>query len=474
MVSRNSRRPNRMRYRLGVTILEVMFAIFVAIVGLLGIASLIPLASRNASDSNAFNVALTQGKVWANDFFARRFAEPESYTNNSSGYNWQWLNDADNTPGFFPVGYFNFQKSYPIGGAAVTFSSTNTSSSDAARLWGHQAVCLDPLFMSSSDVGQMIGSGVLRTAAYRPAVFPYYEDNYNPLTDAFSPTSLWTDQPRMVRVTLGLDDDTSATSLRMTNKLVNEIFVSKDDILGFQNKGDKTQPTQRVFNADGPLGAQYSPVGKTSNNGDFSWMATIVPEEQRPSSFTPFTSASPSVAIPSRNYTVTVMVYRKRDRAFNVVGQPPGVAELKPGGERLVWVYPLSGNFIGGNGGRVRLVTDANSSSKVHVGDWILLGKHYLIDPTAPAHRYGRFHWYRIVALDSDPRLDIVDNVVPTGTDPYGNQGMPVWSRDVVLEGADWDFTPGITSGGVTYPTPTTGTLMSHVVTVIEANVTVE
>ena len=53
------REPNASAWRLikqngrsGVTILEVLFAIGIAIIGLLGIASILPLAGRQASDSN--------------------------------------------------------------------------------------------------------------------------------------------------------------------------------------------------------------------------------------------------------------------------------------------------------------------------------------------------------------------------------------------------------------------------------------
>lgn len=468
------------RSRRGATIIEVMFAIFVAIVGLMGIASLLPLASRNASDSNAFNIALTQGKAWVGDFYARRFIEPQSYTRNNTGFNWQWYNDFDNSgAGFYGVGFVNFARVYddPPLTSSITFSPTNSgvTSASVSRLWCHQAVCLDPVFMSSGDVSRMIASGAPRAAAYRPSLFPYYDDGHNPLTDAFGPTLAWHDQPRMIRVTLGLDDDTSATSLRIANKLVNEIFASRDDITGSPNQDDSTDPTRRFFKADG-----FGTIGKGTNTGDYTWMATIVPEELRPSNFIDSTSANASVNAPTRDYTVTVMVYRKRDKTFLVSNQAPGATENKPGGERLVWVYPLSGNFIGGNGGRVRLVSDANSENSVHVGDWIMLGKHYLIDPTAVTHRYSRFHWYRVVAVDSAERIDLLEGspadparppIVPTATDPYGNAGtQPVWARDVVLEGPDWDFTDNI--GGI--PTPTTGTLMENVVTVLESKVTIE
>ncbi len=84
-----------------------------------------------------------------------------------------------------------------------------------------------------------------------------------------------------------------------------------------------------------------------------------------------------------------------------------GSTEDKPKGERVVRVYPISGNFVGGAGGRVRLVGNGNTSSLVQVGDWIMLARHYVQDGTTPPSNnpppfnsprlYPFFRWYRIM-----------------------------------------------------------------------------
>jgi len=136
-----------------------------------------------------------------------------------------------------------------------------------------------------------------------------------------------------------------------------------------------------------------------------------------------------------------------------------------------VWVVPLSGNFSNGNGGRVRLIANAATKDAVHIGDWIMLGKHYLINPALPAQRYSYFRWYRIVAVDQEKRVDRLSNISPLGTDPYGNAaGQTVWSRDVVLEGPDFDLS-SLVGGQIA---PTTGTLVEGVVTVLERRLTIQ
>ena len=107
----------------------------------------------------------------------------------------------------------------------------------------------------------------------------------------------------------------------------------------------------------------------------------------------------------------------------------PGSVENKPNGERLVWVYPLTGDFIGGNGGRVRLISNAAVKDSLSIGDWIMLGKHYAVDPGNPLNRFAYFRWHRIVAVDTESqqgRLDVDrdgDGVGEIVDAPY----RPVW-----------------------------------------------
>ena len=452
--------------RRGTTILEVLFAIFVVIVGLLGIASIIPLAARNANESNEHNNVQSLGPRWLQGFTARGLNVSNSYEDKGQGYNWLWLQDYGNTQGFrqYRKSYVGAAESGVIGLAGTLNSSPTGSAVTASqiqRIWGYQSVCIDPTFFTEPDVRQRILGGASRVGGYRAAVFPYFEDGFNPVTDPAAPANAWPDQPRMVRVTL------SGTGGQVSRKLVDEIFSSADDLamstfVQDANTGervvDDTLPAMRLFQVLAASGAQ-----KAIANPEYSWLITASPEEPTGLPTTP-----DEVNATSRYYTVTLVVMHRRDRQF--IAPPPatlqaGSTEDKPAGERLVWVYPLSGNFTNGNGGRVRLIANAATDDSVHIGDWIMLGKQFLVNPALTAQQYSFFRWYRVVAVDQESQVDLLANRSPVGTDPFGNAAnQPVWSRDVVLEGPDFNFaTP---TGSVV--TPTTGTLLQGVVSVLE------
>ncbi|MCR9292220.1 MAG: hypothetical protein NXI32_05840, partial [bacterium] len=346
--------------RAGATVLEVMFAIFVVIVGLMGIASLIPLAARNAEQSNAYNQSLAQGQIWLNDFLARGLNRPNSFTRRGSGFNWQWYNDTAFTTGNnvpVPIGFYNFSKrgiqntpGNVIPNSFLTPTNSAVTSLAGARIWAQQSVCIDPVFMSDPDVIRSFNTGAARYNGYRASVFPYYEDGHNPIEDGFAPaTNAWPDQPRMLRVTLG------GNAGQIPNKLVKDLFVSRDDVATFISDDDKTIPASRLF-SQGAV--------KSLTTGDYTWMATLTPEPV----------PTPSLTDTTTDYVLSLVILQRRDRQYLAPGTspPPGQAESKPQGERLVWVQPLSGDFRGGNGGRVRLLSNQYVEDRVHVGDWIL------------------------------------------------------------------------------------------------------
>ncbi|MFN3190239.1 MAG: hypothetical protein ACE361_06910 [Aureliella sp.] len=445
----------RLSARRAATIIEVLFSIFVVVVGLMGIASLFPLAARNAAESNASNNALTQGRIWLNDFLARGFNDHNGNTEKGTGYNWLWRNDDPNLA-TSPLAAYS--KLGPTGTGTPTPINSNPNYTNpngvGVRTWQQQSVCIDPMFMSDPDVVVGFNTGTGRTAGFRPAVFPYYEDGMNPTEDAAGPAiNPWHAQPRMLRLSLG------GGAGQIPRKLVNDLFVSRDDLATQLSDNDDTIPTTRVFSSGG---------SKSLTTGDYSWMATLSPE---------FTS-SPLAATDA--YVLSLVIMQRRDRQFigSTLNPVPGVEDSKPNGERLLWVMPLSGDFVGGTGGRVRLISNKHVEHRLHVGDWIMLGKHYAA--TSVTQRFSVFRWFRIVATDAERRLDLLQNVVPTnplwvGTDPYGNSaGQEVWTRDVVLEGPDWSFAGVTNVGGTAIMTPTTGTLVDNVVTVIERTINVD
>lgn len=448
--SESMRPVTPIRFRRAATILEVLFAIFVVIVGLMGIASLLPLAGRNAQESNDATNALAQGRIWENEFLARGLNNPTQNADEAVGFNWLYRMDG---PG---AGFTLFNKNattVPTNGSEGGHTSLSRN-----RIWQQMSVCIDPLFMADPVVDDGFTSGAARAGAYRAAVFPYYEHGYNPTEDAALPSGInpWSDQPRMLRVTLGGGGIVPGSGSAIPQAMARELFQSTDGLSMIADDSDKTIPAARSFSRAEGLAGTVGPH-KENLDGDYSWLATLSPEFD----------GSPATA--TDDYVLSIVIMRKRDLTFTSAATPPAVgsATSKPQGERLVWVYPLSGDFVGGNSGRVRLVGNSAMNDQVQIGDWIMLGKHFAVGGGAG---FSVFRWFRIIQAEAESQRGQLSSLVPPGTDPFGNsQTEEVWTRDVVLEGPDWSFA---NFAGI--PTPTTGTLMSNVVTVIERNVHVD
>ena len=468
--------------RHGISVIEVLFAMGVAVIGLLGIASLIPLAGKNAADSMQMSEAQALSMDWYSEFSARGMNVSDS-----------WIMYRDYTT---PPGRQNFNKQLA---ATLPLRGCNPGSpSGMLRELGRESVCLDPYFFVHQTVESPVtsswSSNVSGTYSnwYRPSVFPYYQDTYNPLVDAaytraaVSGTA-WDAQPRMVRVSVPGD-----TGLPLSIRSLEQRFLSTDDLaitldvpaLGIDDK-DKTVPPMRV----GMGNAKFAATNR------YSWLATMSPAEPIPALSTESTIF----------YTVSLAVVHNRemniyDPAITATRtgamDPPRVSE-KPQGERVMWVEPISGDFVGGNGGRVRLIGNDGTDDNITAGDWVMLGRTYAavqVQASPVAIRpFTAFRWYRIISVEqsAEPTL-LATPPLPlqlgslaqvtnsgTATDPFGNNitSNQVWGREVVLEGPDWIFSGSpitiVGGGGSTLVTPTTATLVKGVRTVIERVITV-
>ena len=450
--------------RAAITVIEVLFAMLVAVVGLLGIASVLPLAARNAKESSGYNFVHTAGSSWYQEFATRGM-------NDYGG--WRALRDFDvagAVHGFAPMQHdptASFAGPAPIsfdapGFAPFSATPTHSTVTSAAvnRVWVNQSICIDPYFYTdpivAQDITAAIGGGLPFAAnreAYRPAVFPYYQDGHNPVTDPFAPANPWPDQPRMLRVTLDAPMSGLPPRLRQVNReFAQMIFTSNDDFSAFVDEKQNEIPAVRLFTSTGTTVPSFA---KAISDRKYSWIATLSPRD------------TTSLTAVQKDYTLSLAIFNGRDLSWvNSSDVAPGSVENKPSGERLTWVVPLSGAFIGGNGGRVRLISTGSSDDRLTIGDWIMLGRHEWL-PAAPLNRASVFGWYRIVAMDAESRrgpLNVVNAPMPG--DPYDAAGAAdVWARDVVLEGPDWQFASG--SIAVNFG-PTTGTLMKNVITVID------
>lgn len=450
----------------------------VAVIGLLGIASLIPLSSKNAADSMYMSEAQALSTDWYSEFNPRGL--------NVSG-NWIMYRD------FSTPARQNFDKQL---GSTLSSRGCTPAPTYLLRELGRESICLDPYFLAHSSFSNT------QSNWYRPAVFPYYQDTYNPLIDSAYPvasvgSSFWEAQPRMVRVTVPGDSGgpLSMRSLERTFLSTDDLTITRDvPALNVDDK-DETVPPMRY----GLSNARFA------STNHYSWFATMSPAEPIPALSTESTIF----------YTVSLVVVHDRDlQVFDPavtamrtgINDPPRVDD-KPKGERLLWVEPISGDFVGGNGGRVRLIGNDGTDSDVKSGDWVMLSRTYaasLVSASPITVRpFTVFRWYRIISVEQEQtptllstpplpyQLGTLTQVTNSATvgDPYNiaSSSLPnqVWGREVVLEGPDWSFGPGINpispivsvsgagSGGLNIVTPTTATLVKGVKTVIERVMTI-
>lgn len=452
---RGLRNTNAWRRR-GVTVIEVLFAMAIALVGLTGIASLLLLGGKQASDSNQAAEAQAFAQDWYGEFSARGLNDSAK---------WAWWDDTNK-----PIGLKWFDKQLAVG-----FPSKG-SSTLFQREPGRESICLDPTFFAGRDLNNTLTP----SNWYRPAVFPYYQDRYNPLVDPANSSVIsglqWPDQPRMLRVTWGAVTSGSSFPTAFSSRILEQIFASQDDLTVLRNAEDGSMPPSRGAFFYSSASTTPLPVGRFAAESQYSWFATLTPNEPRFSETTT-----------TELYTLSLVVVKKRDRAiYDPASSTPrasGTAATPsnaPQGERLALVIPQSGDFIGGSGGRVRLVSSDGVEPTVHVGDWIMLSKYYNFVPIGGSFRTNSFfRWYRVVAVDTDEFVGPLAAVTGSSSDVYGNTFTPmtpndVWGQDVVLEGPDWSFAASVTtSSGVTVPTPTTATLVKGATSVYERIVNV-
>jgi hypothetical protein len=401
-----------------VTIIEVLFATAIAVFGLVGIASLIGVAGKQASQSNAATISQALANQWFGDFVVRGF---------NSSPNWRVYNDQI-TPATALANRF------------IAFDNSGTlpagTQSGGTRVAYRHAICIDPLFFNDpSNLTELLGS-FPNTQAYRPGLFPYYQDDLNPLSDPFllTPTPAFSaNRPRLLRV--GLHDPSSSLGT-LTSAQVNRLFMSFDDqVVSVANVDDPTTTVDerdRTAPAFRRLATGSDPkkdfLNTFASNGEYSWFATLCPRELLPT----------ETAKEEYLYTMSLVVTKRRDRIFF-----NATASGAPEGERIADVTATA-NFQGGSGGRVVLSGTLGVSNKLGTGDWVMLSRYQSATGSVVVR------WFRVISLDTKPTEDKT-----TGT----------WTRSVSLDGPDWIFDANF---------PTQATLVSNVVTVFERVVEVQ
>lgn len=407
--------------RRAVTLIEVVFAIGVILIGLLGLLSILPLAGRRAQDAISLSVGPAIGEQVIKELQARRYL--------SSGRLRQVPDNTSSVPG------------------------------NIDPTLGVSSLCIDPIFTSATVVPPPPAT----TNGYTGAAFPYYRPTHHPLLDPSTDSTNWpTIQPRLTRV--GVTRAPASPPPFTSN--VTTAFINNNEAFAIAESPDDlfvSRPDDKTLNAtfkDGELAAITGGLeyGTRIPKGDFTWFATVNP-------------------LPGDVYaSISVVVMKLRDRNFTL---PTGVAAPSSPqgnlvGERMAYVSYASG-FSGGAGGSVHLVAAANTVASIQSDDWVMLSRNVSGTAAGPVvHR-----WYRVVGVGGDEQKLTTDGT-PTTDDsllgcrlPSGSTQLPIWRHKVLLDGPDWAF--GFNISGTprryaddSFPDNTYATIVSDVVSVTE------
>lgn len=216
----NSNQRNAVR-RVAVTLVEVIFAVGVILIGLLGLMSVLPLAGQRGQSA----VALNSAAILADNAFNTLIA-------------------AD---------LLNAERLRTVTGGTVAFLAP---------------VCIDPIKAAASDRTSVVNG-------YEALSFPHFKSNHNPLLDpslAGDASVNWpVAAPRLVR--LGMFNNSDASRV-FTREEAFQLAESQDDLPLLRPKDRTQSATVSAF----PIrNSGVLENGKRLATGDLSWFATLTP-----------------------------------------------------------------------------------------------------------------------------------------------------------------------------------------------------
>ena len=376
--------------RRGSSIIEVLFAILIATVGLLAAVSVFPVAAAIARRGNLFDAAGVHGRSAVHAYDAQGMRRPDHW--------YQWLATAT-PPQFVTIGTPGVGYSYCIDSRFVTANAPNVASFPYE--WQHQSITT---LNNLPTVGTNVAPRMVRVAYLRPA--------YLDLNNMGQPSQ------DMAKTIAG-------------NRLQAERTFTLDDDLAYWRPGvDEFPANSPILNHnDDSIPAMQQPaylpksttsqVSKRQTRGEFSWMATLVPKID-------FNQLG---LTQSDQYVLSVVVFHQRPADLAINGEY----------ERVLNVYVVDGT----TGGEVQIYWPATAQNqtnddlaeirlKLKANDWIMLAGNIIYTDTTsgmPVQKtVPRFQWYRVSDCDD------VSYEAATAT-----PALPArYERTVTLIGQDW------------------------------------
>ncbi len=421
-----------MSNRNGMTILEVLFAIMIVAVGLLGAIAVFPVASEAAKRGRINDMVTVSSDAVSHKFDAMHMRRPD-----------HWIAFVDGTA--------TNQQAIQVPGETVT----------ASPVFWKTSFCIDPRFTA-----QNIGAHAQTEQNW----------TYFPAYPKASPLS-----PRMQRLTLkgttalinGYIYPVGLNSPPMGKFHADLAFGIEDELAyerpGVQSIGDGSGTS----NAD-PAFQLYSPIktaggtlpGKREDHGKLSWMATLCPKMDR------FGGSL------GTEYVLSVVTFY--ERSPRLITRDFTVPQTLPDNEWTVSIAGADFDSQGFGGGEVRMHSATEAKLDLKSGQWVMLAGNVGAKPIqtgtdpqgnpiyTPTELAQVYRWYRVSDVDD------LDTATINGTQFY--------VRYVTLVGADWDMQDVLPFNGASAP-PSSGdgvlddvevTVMPSVVNVAERTVRLE
>jgi len=392
--------------RSGLTLLEVIFAMVVILVGLVSIAFLIPLAGREAEDSQQITQGLAAGESALAVFNTANIAQPTLESP------WCLVDDI----GIVEHSISGMRDAYNAISNTFPVPPNATQAAVAQNEVIGVGFCIDPLFWGFQNrSGNNVPQPFFRTR------FPFLFDNSDPVSMLSS--AQIRRAPRLLRGSL------SDPQLSLPGSWLRQPAAVR---LATMYGGDLVQPSASKNKAIGPLRSVYvgsdgSIVATPTTAQQASWLATVTPSENTPvisldrvtGVYQQSLVANQPLDIP-RLYDVALVVFSKRDArelAATAVIDPGNVQQGTPAqvmnvptNERVVRVVGISNDAIHSGTFNITVNGYPTMDSKVKAGDWIMMSRFAFRDllprpvnnsnVTQVSRQVHR--WYRIIAVTGD------------------------------------------------------------------------
>jgi hypothetical protein len=407
----------RFASRRGVTLLEVLVAIGVMVVGLLGMLALIPLGRMELVEAEKLDNSSTIGRWAFRDITVRGYLQPEN-----------WVNPVTGGSVFGPAEdpAAGYSTSLTPGVKTREFAIADAMTPPIAP------IVIDPLMLTPRRFPATADETNQRQIC---KLFPYSLSLSGGVAGMPEANA---NRPRMARVSLRAFPSeiisSSPANLMMRADIASRYFRSSDD-LNFDVPVDTSKrpiqiysrssaSTQTIYTNDGYINSlqPVTNIATRSFRGAYSWFMVVEPNLAE--FYSPSASNSPALGGPSasavsiRQYRVWVIVCHQRP--LNAVnGQTLSQAEAVS--ERLVFV-----DFVDRNTARLRVgginnEGDALNALNVKANQWIGVVGRYAEPLVAGGNRYI-MEWYRVTGVAERP------------THLSGTQ----WYREVTLVGREF------------------------------------